>query len=223
MTPQRLMVISAVTVVLVIVCCLVWFLAGFVADILEDYPETILQTETIFEPGQFGIDSTINEWYDLGVRMLGEQGWDASPNLTQLSVDLVCSPLPQKPILRRVSMHFADAYFAGIVPSTKFAEMHFEPSIHTVSMEIAYEPLRWYQKHLEVGVIKVGWHEAIRIAQQHGGDSFQDKMQSVCHIDLWLYEYRWRISYSGGGDGLHPSAGPTIWIDARTGKVLSNP
>lgn len=223
MTRERWMLISVVTVVFVIACCLVWFLAGFVADILEDYPRTIVETKVALEPGQLSMDSTLEEWYDLGVQVLEEQGWDVSPNLSQISVDLVCSPLPQEPTLRRVYMHFADAYFAGIVPSTKFARVDFEPSIDAASMEIAYQPLRWYKKYLEVARIKVGWREATRIAQQHGGDSFQGKVQNSCHIDLWLYEYRWRISYSGGGGGLSSSTGPTIWIDARTGKVLDNP
>jgi hypothetical protein len=221
MTRQRLMLISAATVVVVIVCCFVWFLAGFVADIPEDYPETILQTEVSLGPAQFGTDSTTQEWYNLSVNMLQEYEWDVSPNLTHLYAVLQCTPKSQEPVLDTVHMQFADAYFIGIVPSIKFGDVYLRSANETASVEIAYQPLRWRHTNIDTTKIEIDWRQALEIGQQHTGVAFLREVGDRCLVGLQLDEYMWRVSYGDSGVSS-PWIGPTIWIDARTGKVLDN-
>jgi hypothetical protein len=222
MTRKRLMLISAAIAVLVVVCCLIWFLVGFVADILEDYPRTILQTETALEPGQFRIDSTVTQWYDLGVHMLQEHGWDVSPDLTRLYASLQCTSKSQEPVLKNVHMQFADAYFSGIIPGIKFGDVYLRSANETASVEIAYQPLRWRHTSVDTTRIKVDWRQALEIAQQHTGSSFLREAGDRCLVGLALDRDVWEVSYGDSG-ASSPWIGPTISIDARTGKVLGNP
>ena len=223
MTRRRWILIPVVILLSVFMCCTACFFAALAYEIRQEGSETVLKTEVPLQPGQLPMESTVEEWYDLAVQMLEEQGWDLSPNLVEFSVHLVCSPLPQKPTLRGLYIFFHDAYFDGTMPSTKSAYMSFKPSIDAVSIEITNYPLRWHRKHLELDAIKVGWRDALRIAQQHGGDSFQARVQNLCRVGLSLDDHRWSVKYSTGGDDLPYSAGPTIRIDGRTGEVLENP
>ena len=210
---QRLMLISAVLVILVFVCCLVWFLTGFIDTIREIYSEQIVKTEVTLEPGQLSMDSTLEEWYNLGVQMLEEQGWDDSPDLTLLYARFQCTPESQQPVLDSIHMWFARAYFAGI----KFGEVYLRPANGTASVEIAYEPLRWRHTGINITRIKVDWRQALEIGGQHTGAAFLREAGDRCLIGLDLNENVWKVSYGDSG-ASSPWIGPTISIDARTGR-----
>jgi hypothetical protein len=218
MTRKRLMLISAVPAILVFVCCLVWFLAWLVDTIREIYSETVVETEVALEPGQLSMDSTMEEWYNLGVKMLGEQGWNDSPDLALLYARFQCTPESQQPVLDSVRMWFARAYFTGI----KFGEVCLWPANGTASVEIAREPLRWRHANVDTTRIEIGWRQALEIGEQHTGTAFLREVGDRCLVGLQLDEYMWRVSYGDSGTSS-PWIGPTIWIDATTGKVLDNP
>ena len=220
MTRKLLILIPALILLSAMACCTAWFFAALIHVLSEE--EIVLDTKVPLEPGQLSMDSTVEEWTDLAVQMLEEQGGHVSPSLGELRVNLVCSPPPQEPTLEGVYVFLDDAYFDGIVPGMRAAQVYFVRSTDAVSMQIVDLPLRRHPKRLELDAIRVGLRDALRMAQQHGGDSFQAKVKNNCRIHLRLYEYLWRISYMGGGDGLPSLEGPTIYIDARTGKVLHN-
>jgi hypothetical protein len=211
--------IPVALVVLVVVCCLVWFVAGLVAAVLEDYPETMLEDEAAVEPGQLSSDSTVEEWYHLAVHILEEHEWQVSPNLTGLYLSLQCAPDSHEPVLHSVHMQFADAYFVGIIPSIKFGDVYLQSANATASVAIAYHPLRWRHKEIDIATINVGWRQALEISQQQDGATFQREVGDRCTVGLNLDDHEWRVSY--GDSGASPRwIGPTIWIDARTGTVL---
>jgi hypothetical protein len=214
MTRQRLMLISAVLVILVFLCCLVWFLAAM----LDDYPETIVETEVAVKPGQLSMDSTLEEWYDLGVQMLQEHEWDVSLDLTHLYASLQCTSKSQELVLDTVHMQFVGANFTGI----KLGEVYLQPANGTASVQINYEPLRWRHADIDTTRIKVDWRQALEIAQQHTGSSFLREAGDRCLVGLALDRDVWEVSYGDSG-ASSPWIGPTISIDARTGKVLGNP
>ena len=163
------------------------------------------------------MDPTVEEWTDLAVRMLQEQVVD-SPTLTHLWMNLTCLPPPQEPTLRGVRVYFDDASSSGFLPSARFAYVWFNYTTDMVAMYAAEYPLDRPREPLQLDAVKVGWRDALRIAQQHGGDSFQTKTQDVCNINLWLGDYGWRIEYMAEGvEDL------SISIDAGTGEVLENP
>jgi hypothetical protein len=205
-------------VILVFVCCSVWFLAWFVDTIREIYSETVVETEVALEPGQLSMDSSMEEWYNLGVQMLGEQGWNDSPDLTLLYARFRCTPESQQPVLDSVHMWFARTYFTGI----KFGEVYLQPANGTASVEIAYEPLRWRHTNIDTTRIKVDWHQALEIGRQHTGATFLTEAGDRCLVGLDLDENVWQVSYGDSG-ASSPWIGPTISIDARTGQVLDNP
>jgi hypothetical protein len=218
MTRERLMLMSAVAVILVFVCCLAWFLAGFIDTIREVYSETMVETEVALEPGQLSTDSTVEEWYDLAVQMLEEQGWNVSPDLALLYARFQCMPKSQQLVLDSVHMRFAGADFTGI----KFGEIYLWPANRTASIEIAREPLRWRHANIDTTRIKIDWRQALEIGEQHAGTAFLREVEDRCLIGLQLDEYMWRVSYGDSG-ASSPWIGPTICIDATTGKVLDNP
>ena len=218
MTRQRLMLISTVAGVLAIVCCLAWFWAWLVDTIRETYSETVVETEVALEPSQLSTDSTVEEWYDLAVQMLEEQGWNVSPDLALLYARFQCMPKSQQLALDSVHMRFAGAYLTGI----KFGEVYLWPANRTASIEIAREPLRWRHANIDTTRIEIDWRQALEIGEQHTGTAFLKEVGDRCLVGLDLDENVWQVSYGDSG-ASSPWIGPTISIDARTGKVLDNP
>jgi hypothetical protein len=205
---------SVVLVFCAVVSCIL-SIAGFADEWEEvEYPQIIVEKEVAIDTQALPEQPRMTDWYPLAVQILKDDGWDLAPNLTKIRALCTCEPGTG---LIGVEMSFADAYLSGLIPSLRLASISFDPGSDRASVLIAYQALRWRHKTLDLDELGIGLHEAIEIADRHGGQEYRETMKDACEVTASITGDHWIVRFRGSRQ-----SSPTdieIRVDAQSGKA----
>jgi hypothetical protein len=211
--------VAATAIVCAVVCCVAFSIAG-TADEFEEVesPQIIVETVVMIDTSALPEHPTEEDWYTIAVQVLDDKGWDLSPNLTMVSGLFACQP---DTVLDELDLDFADAYFNGIIPYLKTASVSLDRTTNTASVSIAHQALRWRHSTLDLSEMQFGLHEAIRIADRHGGQKFRELVNGRCEMSVLISDYEWIVSYKESGQLIWSDL--RILVDSRSGKARQVP
>lgn len=191
------------------------FIAGFADEWEEvEYPQVLVDKEVAVDTRALPEQPSMNDWYLLAVQILRNNGWDLAPNLTRVWALRPCEPGSE---LTRLEMSFADAYLFDLIPSLRLASVSLYPKSDRAAVLIAYQALRWRHKTLDPGELRIGLHEAIEIADRHGGQDYRETMKDKCEVVVSITGDQWIVRFRESRQSS--STDIEIRVDAKSGKA----
>ncbi len=145
-------------------------------------------------------EPTERDWYDLAVEILKDNGWDLPTNMTGISYNAFSSCEPPSTIYAS-GVGFASAYFDGIIPRSKYADVDFNWITGTASVVIRSKPFVWVEKSegIDISRMTVDCYEAFKMADDFAGREFRSRVGNACEINMSLANNRWSFRYRENG------------------------
>lgn len=202
------------------VCVMVFSVSCFVAGLADEYegveaPTTLVETEVGLDIQDVSGLHTLDDWQSKFYDLLQEAGWEYSPYLVSVSAGASCREPTQ---MNWIRMDFEAKEYSGIVPFLRYAATSYDPKTNGVSIRIEEQALRLKRaSELDLSRYRIGFTEAIDIADINGGEQYKQDLNDNCGIAGYLRNGMWEILYSPEG----PNTGPhlSVQIDAIMGSV----
>jgi hypothetical protein len=211
--------VSAISLLLLcIISC--GIMALTIVIVLDTYAEAepfeyTIETKVAVDASFLPEHPTEADWYLIAKQSLEDSGWELSPNLTKIWTTFPCQ---SDGVLDHLEMQFSDAYFSGIIPHLKVASVSLNHTRDVASVRIGDEASRWRHSPMDVSAMKVGFYEAVKIADRYAGKEFRQTVNDRCEMTVFVTDYTWKVYYFRDDQQI-PVPDLKIEINARSGKV----